>query len=100
MSQTREAVRSIKDAVSHVDVDAVAEQAQRGFDYFKNLPQNVGEHEKTLSIIGGSVLAAVALTRLNRLSGLALLAMGAGLVYRGATGHCGVYDKLNINTAE
>lgn len=34
------------------------------------------------------------------LGGLGLAAIGAGLAYRGATGHCGTYELLGVSTAE
>ncbi|MGN6504423.1 MAG: YgaP family membrane protein [Tepidisphaeraceae bacterium] len=100
MNQTRHAVQSMKEAVSHVDMDAVSEKAHHGLDLFKNLPQNVSEHERSLSVVGGALLAGAAMTRLNRLSGLVLLALGSGLLFRGTTGHCALYKALDVNTKE
>ena len=95
---TRQALHSIKDAISHVDVDRVAEQAKSGVDKLKSLPQNVGDNERKLSVLGGSALGAIALTRLTRPSGWLLLGAAAGLIIRGTTGHCGVYSALDVNT--
>jgi len=60
---------------------------------------NVGEGERWLSLAGGSLLAAVGLSR-GSVEGLALAALGGGLVYRGLTGHCPVYQSLEVNTAQ
>ncbi len=60
--------------------------------------QNVGETERWLSGIGGTVLALFGLSR-GDLAGLALAAGGGLLVYRGLTGHCGCYQALGISTA-
>jgi uncharacterized membrane protein len=60
--------------------------------------KNVGDTERLLSVAAGAGLAALGLMR-GRLSGLALGAMGAGLVYRGLTGRCQCYAALGINTA-
>ncbi|MCW3100471.1 MAG: cyclase/dehydrase [Chthonomonadaceae bacterium] len=60
---------------------------------------NVGSMERLLSLASGSVLVLYGLSRRSA-GGLALAAAGGGLFYRGATGHCDVYSKLKISTAE
>jgi uncharacterized membrane protein len=60
---------------------------------------NVGEMERQASMIGGTVLAVCGLLR-GSLSGLALAAIGGGLIWRGHTGHCEMYHALGMNTAE
>ncbi len=60
---------------------------------------NVGSTERIASILGGGTLAAFGLSRWS-LGGLGLAAIGAGLVYRGATGHCGTYELMGVSTAE
>ena len=62
-------------------------------------PQNVGEIERVASVIGGATLGLVGLAS-GRWSGLALGVVGGGLVCRGVTGHCQVYEALGINTAD
>ena len=57
---------------------------------------NVGSIERWLSLVAGASLAAYAIKRRTTASGAAALA-GAGLMYRGATGHCHVYQALGIN---
>jgi uncharacterized membrane protein len=59
---------------------------------------NVGQAERLASVLGGGLLAAYGLSR-GGLGGLALAAVGGGLIYRGATGHCGLYGALNMSTA-
>jgi uncharacterized membrane protein len=59
--------------------------------------QNVGESERTLSLIGGGVLLITGLTRRGVGGTLTALA-GAGLLFRGATGYCMLYDWLGIST--
>lgn len=61
--------------------------------------RNVGEYERYASAIGGGALALYGLSR-GSLGGLALALLGGGLLYRGATGHCQMYDALGVNTAE
>jgi uncharacterized membrane protein len=63
---------------------------------------NVGEIERWASAIGGGALAVYGITRLvqGNWLGAVLGLVGGGLVYRGATGHCDLYQSLGINTAE
>lgn len=60
---------------------------------------NVHEYERLASNIGGGILAAYGLYRMD-LIGLGLAALGGSLLYRGTTGHCHAYDALGINTAD
>jgi uncharacterized membrane protein len=60
---------------------------------------NLGEAERQASMVGGTVLAVCGLLR-GSLSGLALAAIGAALVYRGHTGHCQLYAALDHSTAD
>jgi uncharacterized membrane protein len=57
---------------------------------------NVGGAERWLSMVAGGVLAAYALRRRTPASGAAALA-GSALLYRGATGHCHLYQTLGVN---
>ena len=59
---------------------------------------NVGRVERWLSMLAGGALAAYGLKRRSRPGGAAAVA-GAALMYRGATGHCNVYEALGINRA-
>jgi hypothetical protein len=60
---------------------------------------NVGDVERQISLIGGTVLALCGLTR-GTFTGLALAAIGGALIWRGYTGHCDVYEMLDHSTAE
>jgi uncharacterized membrane protein len=62
-------------------------------------PVNVASPERLASLAGGGLLAAYGLTR-GSVSGLALAAIGGGLLYRGLTGHCHTYHWLGIDTAQ
>ena len=57
---------------------------------------NVGKMERWASVLGGAALAAYALKRRSRGS-MGLAALGAPLLWRGATGHCSVYERLGID---
>ncbi len=60
---------------------------------------NLGKVERWMSIAAGGALAAYALKRREVPGGAAAIA-GAALLYRGATGHCDVYQALGINRAD
>jgi uncharacterized membrane protein len=58
---------------------------------------NVGSWERIASAsVGG--LVGLAGFRRGGLVGAAMVAASAGLIYRGATGHCPAYEKLGVNT--
>ena len=63
---------------------------------------NVSRPERWASVLGGAALAAAGLKRFvseDRPSGSIMAVTGAGLIARGATGHCTVYQAAGINTA-
>jgi uncharacterized membrane protein len=60
---------------------------------------NVGNMERKASLAAGATLALLGLSRRN-LPGLAIAAIGGGLLYRGATGHCYGYQAVGIDTAD
>ncbi len=60
---------------------------------------NVGETERTASTIGGAALAIYGLTR-GSLPGILMAIVGGGLLYRGTTGHCNVYEAMGVDTAQ
>jgi uncharacterized membrane protein len=60
---------------------------------------NVGDAERIVSAGIGGAMAICGLWRMS-LGGFALAALGGCLVYRGLSGHCGVYQSLGLNSAE
>jgi uncharacterized membrane protein len=60
---------------------------------------NVSDTERHFSMIGGTVLVVCGLLR-GSLSGLALVAIGGGLIYRGQTGHCHLYEAMEFSSVE
>jgi len=60
---------------------------------------NVAHPERWLSVIACSALAAYGLKR-RSIGGLVLSAIGGAFVWRGATGHCPIYETLGISTAD
>ncbi|AWM37997.1 Polyketide cyclase / dehydrase and lipid transport [Gemmata obscuriglobus] len=65
------------------------------------LPQvrtNVSSNERWLSLAAGGTLAALGLT--GRTPVLASALVGAGLIYRGVTGNCALYQALGVSTSD
>src|SRR5689334_13127613 len=60
--------------------------------------KNVGVKERRVSVAAGAILTVLGLERRGIL-GLAIAGVGAGLLYRGTTGHCPAYSAMKINTA-
>jgi uncharacterized membrane protein len=60
---------------------------------------NVGKVERIASAVGGSALIGYALKTRTK-GGIALGLLGAGLLYRGASGQCEAYRAFGVNTAE
>lgn len=60
--------------------------------------KNVGDTERWVSIVGGAALAVYGLDRSDLPGGL-LAVLGGEMIRRGVTGHCLVYDALNVSTA-
>ncbi len=71
----------------------IAERLRLGADV------NVGKGERLASLVGGAGLAVLG-ARQKGLGGALLGLAGAALVHRGATGHCFVYDALEMDTAQ
>ena len=59
---------------------------------------NLSQPERVISMIGGGTLVAYGLQK-KSWSGLGMAAVGGALIYRGATGHCDIYETLGVNTA-
>lgn len=62
---------------------------------------NVGHTEREASMVGGAALAVSGLTTLAKrhfLPGLAMMAAGGLFLYRGKTGHCGLYEVMGVDT--
>ena len=59
---------------------------------------NVGQAERVASAALGGTLLLLGLGR-RSLGGVAVAALGSGLAYRAATGHCHLYEALGVDTA-
>jgi uncharacterized membrane protein len=62
--------------------------------------QNIGETERVVSIGTGALLVLGGLVRSMHGPGrgLLMLAAGGGLIYRGLTGHCSLYEAMEVST--
>jgi uncharacterized membrane protein len=70
--------------------------AHRGQRRFGSL--NVAKPERWLSVVGGAALAAYAARR-RGIPGALMAVAGSEMLFRGATGHCHVYQALGVSTA-
>ncbi|MCY2966593.1 MAG: DUF2892 domain-containing protein [Planctomycetota bacterium] len=59
---------------------------------------NVGDTERTASVVAGGLVVLYGLSKLSLTTTIAAVA-GAALLYRGLTGHCGTYQALDLSTA-
>ena len=66
---------------------------------FTTTDTNVGTNERLASIVGGAGLIAYGISRKDGL-GAILGILGGGLAFRGATGHCQVYESLGMNSSK
>lgn len=55
---------------------------------------NVSQEERFMSLFGAGALVTVGLLRASP----AFLLLGAGLAFRGVTGHCMLYEATGLNT--
>ncbi|HME08907.1 MAG TPA: SRPBCC family protein [Bryobacteraceae bacterium] len=59
---------------------------------------NLSQTERVVSLIGGGALVAFGLQK-GSWGGLGLATLGALAAYRGATGHCDIYQAFGVNSA-
>lgn len=59
---------------------------------------NVGEVERAVSVVAGSILALLGLSRRSG-PGAVVAGVGAAMIHRGVTGHCYAYQALGVDTA-
>ncbi|MGI8786724.1 MAG: SRPBCC family protein [Pyrinomonadaceae bacterium] len=67
-------------------------------DILTNMNTNVSPTERIVSGVAGGALITYGAKRKDAI-GVVLSIIGGGLALRGATGHCQVYDAMDINTA-
>lgn len=67
-------------------------------DILTNMNTNVSPTERLVSGVAGGALIAYGVKRGDAL-GILLSILGGGAALRGVTGHCQIYDAMDINTA-
>jgi uncharacterized membrane protein len=82
-----------------VTFDEKPETEELQIDNANGRGANVGKIERIASAIGGGALIGYALKSRSK-GGIALGLLGAGLLYRGATGQCEAYRAFGVNTAD
>jgi len=63
---------------------------------------NVGHAERNASLVGGAALALTGIKALagrRVLPGIAMMVAGGMFLYRGKTGHCGLYQTMGVDTS-
>ncbi len=75
--------------------DQSREESSRGIQHSR---VNVAQVERALSIAIGSIVIAKGLSRLS-VPALLIAGAGAMLFNRGVTGHCPLYSKMGVDTA-
>lgn len=61
---------------------------------------NVGELERVASVLLGGLFVSAGLKRFFSARGWLMGGLGYALLQRGASGHCAIYEKYGINTAD
>lgn len=77
-------------------VDAEAHASRSQGDFARGI--NVGSGERWGSMLAGAALLLWGLAR-TRVTGLAAMAVGGALIYRGVTGYCHAYASLGVDRA-
>lgn len=81
----------------HENAGALAQRHNTGVSITgRNI--NVGDEERIASGLGGGALLLLGL-KTGGVSGVLMALVGGGLIWRGATGHCAMYQALGQNTA-
>lgn len=67
-------------------------------DFLTDTSTNLGAAERLVSSLAGGAMLIYGLRQRNA-SGTMLSLLGGGMLFRGTTGHCHVYDAAGINTS-
>jgi len=67
--------------------------------FLSDTTPNVNSTERVASAIAGGALVAYGLKH-GGIAGILATVAGGGMLYRGTTGHCHMYDALGVNTRE
>lgn len=74
------------------------QRSEQGESQQEHKPVNVGQGERAVSVAAGAILALTGMSR-RSLPGLLIAGVGGAMIYRGSTGHCPVYEALEVDTA-
>jgi uncharacterized membrane protein len=85
-------------AVESDDHHALSEHQQPAPESAQNGRRNVGRNERLVTLGAGTALLLAGRWKGNW-TGLGLSLVGGGLLYRGASGYCPMYEVLGISTA-
>ena len=99
VSAERNAAEAFRQTAHKFEDEQLSDQHWGGPHRDRAWRVNVGRTERWLSMLAGGALAVYALRRRST-PGAAAALTGAALLYRGATGHCDVYQALGINRAD
>lgn len=78
----------------HLELDEVRRQLARA----ERMAPNISGMERIASGVVGAGLTALGISR-RSIPGVLLALTGIALLERGATGHCGLYEQLGIDTS-
>src|SRR5215207_9954699 len=67
-------------------------------NFLTDTSQNVNGVERAVSLTAGGALVMLGM-KYGGLGGTLISVLGGGMLLRGATGHCHMYDALGVNTA-
>lgn len=87
------------DAAGQSRAKGALAQLGRAANALRRGETNVGNMERVASVAGGVALALYGIRRRDAVGGVLGL-VGAMMLHRGATGHCMVYNALDVSTAE
>src|SRR5215471_18620365 len=92
------AVESASDTTGRIQSQQDQGVGSQMMDFIENLQVNVGSAERSASVAAGAILAVLGISR-RSLPGMLVAGLGGMMLYRGATGHCHLYDAMGIDTA-
>jgi len=92
------AVESGRATIGRTEPQQDRSAAGSAMDFIENMEVNVGSAERSASVAAGAILAVLGISR-RSVPGALIAGLGGMMIYRGATGHCHLYDAMGIDTA-
>lgn len=78
-------------------MDQIQQQENSLTSFLTDTSQNVNDVERVASAVAGGAMVAYGVKH-GGVAGALLSMLGGGLLLRGATGHCHLYDAMGVNT--